>query len=238
MLEHTPSLVGLTGANGAGKDTVASMLSGALLAYHRKAAVVAFSDPLYEEIAQAFGVSVEQLKQRSTKELPVQWLSLERCNEKDFLNRLQELHRAEINRQGWGECQPVDLAAPRSPRQILQWWATEYRRAQNPLYWVQRFETHSHELLSAGVQHIIVSDVRFADEVHCIRSQGAEIWRVVRANLTPSSTGHVSEVTGDEFSPDATIHNEGSIDLLRIRSWQVLFGSHNRGMQKQSQAQL
>ena len=58
-------VVGVTGAAGAGKGTVASMLG-----WHE----VSFADPLYDMISTMTGYSVEQLKDRQFKEQVIPWL--------------------------------------------------------------------------------------------------------------------------------------------------------------------
>lgn len=58
-------VVGITGAAGAGKGTVASMLG-----WHE----VSFADPLYDMISVMTGYSVEQLKDRQFKEQVIPWL--------------------------------------------------------------------------------------------------------------------------------------------------------------------
>lgn len=58
-------VVGITGAAGAGKGTVAAMLG-----WHE----VSFADPLYEMISVMTGYPVERLKDRQFKEQVIPWL--------------------------------------------------------------------------------------------------------------------------------------------------------------------
>lgn len=214
---HTPSLIGLTGANGAGKDTVAAMLCAELHKHGNSPAVIAFADALYAEVSAAFNISVQALRERSTKETPLDVLKVSRCNAPWF----SSVYSGSESIHVW-------LGVPRSPRQILQWWGTEYRRKQQPDYWVMRLLQMVHALRDAGRSHIIITDVRFADEAQAIRSHGAQIWRVHRPNLMPSANGHVSEVTGEEFAPESTILNCGSLDALRFAACQTLYRSSMR----------
>lgn len=211
---HTPRLIGLTGANGAGKDTVAAMLAAELHKHGHAPAVIAFADDLYAEVSAAFNISVQALRDRSTKETPLDVLKVSRCNDPWF----SSVYSGSESIHVW-------LDVPRSPRQILQWWGTEYRRKQQPDYWVMRLLQMVHALRDAGRSHIIITDVRFADEAQAIRQQGAQIWRVQRPNLMPSAKGHVSEVTGEEFAPESTILNYGSLDALRFAACQTLYRS-------------
>jgi len=59
-------LIGLCGAAGSGKDSVASFLTE-----YRK---VAFADPLYECVSAITGIPVEQLKDRVVKESVIPWI--------------------------------------------------------------------------------------------------------------------------------------------------------------------
>lgn len=224
-LEHAPTLIGLTGTNGAGKDTAAEMLAGKLTREGRSTVVMAFADALYEEVAQAFDLPIGQLKHRDTKETPLHVLKLSHCIDKQFVRAVDR-----------GEWTFYQLHTPRSPRQILQWWGTEYRRAQQPDYLVQRLLAKVQQHREAGVQHIIVTDVRFADEAAAIRTQGGQIWRIHRPNYTPAGTGHVSEVTGEEFAPEVTIRNEGSMELLRIYLLQALHRADSKHKEAQWQS--
>ena len=74
----------------------------------------------------------------------------------------------------------------------------------------------------------LVLETLTRDEAAAIRTLGGQIWRVHRPNLPASGTGHVSEVTGLEFDPEATILNSGSLDALHYATLQTIFNSHMR----------
>jgi len=58
-------LIGMCGAAGSGKDTVASILG-----FER----VAFADPLYEMVAIVTGMTPDEMRDREAKERPIDWL--------------------------------------------------------------------------------------------------------------------------------------------------------------------
>lgn len=62
-------LIGLCGAAGAGKDTVAGHL-----AINHGFRVLAFASPLYEAVAAITGMTVNELRDRSRKEEVIEWL--------------------------------------------------------------------------------------------------------------------------------------------------------------------
>lgn len=208
-IDQAPTLIGLTGANGAGKDTAANLLAGLLASYNKPCTVLAFATALYEEVSTAYAISTNHLTNRARKEQPMYALALTHCADLNFVQAALE------HAEG-------DIYTPRSPRQILQWWGTEYRRAQQPSYWVQRLQARLQERLDEGFSHCVITDVRFADEAAAIRAMGGQIWRIDRPNYTPSGTGHISEVTGQEFTPEATITNHGTLDALRLQLLQTL----------------
>lgn len=62
-------IIGLCGAAGAGKDTVASILRDA-----HDFSVEAFASPLYAAVSAMTGIPVDRLKSREFKEAPIPWL--------------------------------------------------------------------------------------------------------------------------------------------------------------------
>lgn len=184
-------LVALCGAAGAGKDTVADMLTARKLA---------FADVLYQEVAEAWGVEQHVLRSRETKERPLECLALFRCADDSFV---VDSHFFDH----WTK--------PRSPRQILQWWG-DYRRAQDPDYFVKRTrqELINWDWATPG-SAFVVTDVRFANEAKLIRALGGELWQIQRTGVQAGGTGHKSDTDGSEFKPERVIHNLGTLEDLR-----------------------
>lgn len=100
-------------------------------------------------------------------------------------------------------------AKPTSPecRRVLQWWGTEYRRAQDPDYWVNYL--FRHVSLEGPV---VISDVRFLNEAKRIRQEGGQLWRVHRPGY--KSDGHKSEKELEQIRPDYEIYNDGDLQDL------------------------
>ncbi|MEG1038898.1 MAG: hypothetical protein RSE32_14465 [Comamonas sp.] len=184
-------LIALCGAAGAGKDTVADMLPARKLA---------FADALYREVAEAWGVEQHVLRCRETKETPTALLALAMAQSESF-------HAA------WKRTIGGDSLDPRSPRQILQWWG-DYRRAQDPEYFVRRAE---HEITTRWHlgEDTVLTDVRFPNEAALVRQLGGQLWQIRRPGYEAGGTGHASDTDGCEFRPDVVRENFGSLDDLR-----------------------
>lgn len=211
------TIIGLTGHAGAGKDTVASLL---LEQHDSNGATIAFADALRREVCKAFRVAMPLLTRRDTKETPSPWLALCNCGHPPFVRRMVE-HYASGTRDGGIEGETLDLFAPRSARQIMQWWGTEYRRHTSPGHWLNAmqdriaFEQDEHDL-------IVITDVRFADEAQLIRDAGGQIWQVTRPGFGDGPAKHTSETAGSEFAPTVVIDNSGDLSALAERVAEAL----------------
>jgi hypothetical protein len=102
-------------------------------------------------------------------------------------------------------------------RALYQWWGTEYRRAADPFYWLNKLRAR---IERDRPKIALITDVRFRNEVTYIRSFEGYTVKVERAGydngLTSSQTKHVSEVELDSAPADIWTHNlvtqEGDIE--------------------------
>lgn len=214
-------LIGLLGVKGAGKDTAANFLVEKH-GFRR----IAFGDRVYAELAEAFGVTVEFLGNRETKETPLAELALQNCAESSFVTCVLGLLRAQhetLERTGAFD-RDAALRAPRSPRVLLQWWGTEYRRTHvRDTYWVDIVEQ---ALRDNPGQSFVVTDVRMTNEVALVRRMGGVLMRVrrpgleekeaaARASAAMTTAAHCSETALLNSPVDAEVFNlEGSPERL------------------------
>lgn len=201
-----PIIVALTGPAEVGKDTV-----GDYLVEHYGFAKLAFADTIRNEVGRAFDVSVKLLEQRETKDHPMSALALGRCMDPAFVNRVLSLHAS-----------AVDLRKPRSPRQITQWWGTEYRCADDPYYVVDALTTRFVKAHSEGQQRFVVTDVRKGIEADLLRELGASLWQIARPGFDPKTGAHSTETTGAEFNPDHQLVNNHSITHLHKQAYALV----------------
>jgi len=204
-------IIALTGYAGVGKDTVAD-----LLVAHLGFRKVAFADALRGEVANGFGVEIIHLAHPSTKNHPMSALSLRKAPRALIAGMM--LGGVDIPRNGTG--QPTDewLDTPRTPRQILQWWGTEYRRATHPHYWSRQLLQRIVDEMRDGATRFVITDCRFQNEADTVRMLEGYIWKITRPGIDSSTTSegaHISATDGSRFSPDLVIANNHDVRHLQ-----------------------
>jgi hypothetical protein len=108
------------------------------------------------------------------------------------------------------------LLAGKHPK-LLQWWGTEYRRYQDPDYWVKKWRQQV--VGFHGV--VVVGDLRFWNEATAITQAGGHVVHVQRFNkdgslyfATDRDPGHVSETQIDGLNWDFRIAAKSGEDAL------------------------
>jgi hypothetical protein len=97
---------------------------------------------------------------------------------------------------------------PTSPesRVALQWWGTDYRRAEDPNYWTKNLKSKLQE------GQTVISDVRILLERDLIHSVGGEIWWINRTDLAPVGIlGHATENSLTAADCDRIIDNNSTL---------------------------
>lgn len=178
-----PFVLGLTGRAGAGKDTI-----GAELVKDFGYSRVAFADAL-KQVAFDSDPLVSALPENPAGRGGFQMI------------RLSDLVRF----VGW------DYAKTTFPdvRRYLQRLGVAMRDAQ-PGVWVTLAARAIRAELDNG-RNVVVTDVRFADEVDAIHAFGGVVFRVIGRDGRDlgANAGHVSELT-DALDYDATLNNNGT----------------------------
>jgi dephospho-CoA kinase len=99
-------------------------------------------------------------------------------------------------------------------RFVLQQWGTEFRRAQDDLYWVKRGIQRAYEIEGVYAEGLLVvfTDVRFANEAYAINEVGGKVIRVEAPTEVRNARlegrdapDHASEVI--DFPYDSVIDN-------------------------------
>lgn len=99
-------------------------------------------------------------------------------------------------------------------RRILQWWGTEYRRAQDPDYWTKAWGRKVSQL-DVEKMYLLVDDVRFMNELSVIKEHGGLIIKIDRPGFD-GANNHASETSLDDYAAwDGKILNDGSLDEFK-----------------------
>lgn len=197
-------LVGFSGRAGSGKDSCADILQ------QHGFARLAFADALRDEVSEAWRIDPRMLADRSTKEWEIPAMAVERCADACFIAAMR--------------ADDVDIAAPRSPRWVLQRWGTEYRREADPDYWIVKALHRLQRLRANGRHRVCITDVRFFNEALAVRSIGGHVVEVHRPGLPamPAGTaGHASEC-GPLPRTAGVVHNDGDLGHLHAELLRVL----------------
>ena len=105
-------------------------------------------------------------------------------------------------------------------RRILQWWGTEYRRAQDPDYWTKAWGRKV-EQFDLARMHVLVDDVRFINELNVIKEHGGLIVKIERPGFD-GANNHASETSLDEYQAwDRVVVNNGTLDAFKAQIEQL-----------------
>lgn len=200
-------LIGLAGPARAGKDTVADYLVGK---YGFKK--FSFSDRLYEEVAAAFEIDPSELNDPLTKDQPT--ICLADCLDRAFYDVAHKKVCEEVINVAGFQVWTGHV----SPRFLLQTWGTEYRRAQDPDYWIKcakRWVVRqlTDALPSLYTVKIVNTSVRYPNEAQWIRESGGFMWHVTRDEC-PVVRAHSSEIPVPKSVNDVTLKNHSSREAL------------------------
>lgn len=205
-------LIGLSGPVSVGKDTVADYLVETY-----GFTKFSFSDALYEEVAAAFGIDKAVLYKRETKETPLEALQFFYCRDEKFQIIMDQQIRLT------GARFPLDVWC--SPRQITQWWGTEYRRKQDPEYWIKKAEVMLLAYLALATEDperpragMVNASTRFPNEAAFIKKWNGEVWHLRRPNwdvgVQDDAKKHVAERGLEPAPEDKVLSNNGTVEQL------------------------
>lgn len=157
--------------------------------------------------------------------------------------------RAEITEEIFGAhySWPIGPASPetwRKPyseaqRWILQHYGSEFRRAQDPYYWVNKMHDRLEDLYFKGVDFAIVTDLRFPNEAQLLQDLAGKValvtapYEVRQARLgnVPTDDGHRSEAEVYSINHDGVINcgEEGKV-VIPAGLAEYITGPHIGGL--------
>lgn len=179
-------VIGLSAKMGCGKSSVAEAI---VAARGEKYAHLAFGNLLKQECAAYF-------------DFPLEW-----CYSQEGKNRI-----ARMPDHTWpDEVLALSGDTGLTVRQALQWYGTDFRRAQDPGYWIKKMREVVEEIREGYPDTlVIIDDVRFPGEAEFVLGQGL-LFRIEpypRWQPGPHA-GHASETALDNFTRFTKIYRPG-----------------------------
>lgn len=210
--------IGLAGASRVGKDTIADYLA------ERYGFIkCAFSDQLYAQVQEAFGLpDQELLRGVDTKDVPCDQLMLKNCKDEVFVaTAIQQMDDENYKAKVGFYLLPV--AVPLSPRKVLQWWGTEYRRAEDPDYWVKaNYAWINHVRQSVAYpeqtpQLFVNTRVQYENEQVLMHEPcwNGNVWHV-RRDTAPPPSAHSSDAPLPVLPGERELWNNDTIEKLHM----------------------
>lgn len=232
-------IIGLLGQSRSGKDT-----AGAILAECLNGKCVAFADPMKRFCMNALGLTERQLW-GDQKEKPISKKQLETSEFKYVLDAhiaARELHRVCEMQLGvyqsmkyspelvsWWS--PIRKEKGLTPRRVLQTFGTEFGRKH--LYanvWVDLGISIARRVLDGydygrveglakrhgGSDAVIITDVRFRNEILELKRAGAKVYRIYRPDLKVMN--HASEMEQQSIPDwwcDGVLYNDSTLESFR-----------------------
>jgi hypothetical protein len=206
-------IIGLSGKALSGKDTTADYL----LLKHNFYEKVGFAKNLKEMCIKVFSLTEKDVYNQDYKGVPfTQPLLLSEKHLEDIIKWISTTHI--INGVKVSDFVGKVLI---SPRDVLQYVGTDIIRSMCDTYHSDIVEKKIH-----SVEDIVVSDVRFNNEVKLIKDCGGFVVRINRDfSLSGGKRKHQSEVALDDFNGwDYILNNNSSLnDLYKDIDEMILF---------------
>lgn len=209
-------IIGVAGKAGAGKDLFCEVAVAEFGAIRH-----AFADAVKEEVGEFLtrnGIKFENRNLWGTQSDKEEVLIIPRLTEEHLVDKDLIMLFVLAIRTNHFKNRPVSYFGYRPPiarpknyltfRSLLQWWGTEFRRAEDPEYWVKRCLAKC----STEKQLYVISDCRFVNEAKGVQFAGGELVKVIRPNgINISGMNHASETALDDWTDwDYTIDNTGT----------------------------
>lgn len=190
----TPLIVGFGHRLHTGKDTAAKILIEKY-GFTR----MSFADELKRDVIRRFPHTLKEIAKvyLTLGITPINGFETLSTNEND--SRWDEF----IHRLVWIDKPPI-------VRRLIQNYATEVRRADDPAYWVDIVEDI---IISNKLQRVVITDLRFPNEGNWIHRHGGLCLKITRTSAP--IIAHESETALEDWLKwDAVIPNEGTIEQL------------------------
>lgn len=196
-------IYGICGYKGAGKDTFAKFVKE----FNPNFTIIHFADDLKNFASSVFEIDQKMFHDPALKEVAIDPIEMDH-----YVHQMGQATGLAIKPRGM---------IAKTPRQLLQYFGTEYVRSIDDAYWVKRVSLKIQRLK----RQVLVPDVRFGGEVDAIRSMGGKIIRVIRVGQGSTADSHASEAEVMCINPDVELATvTGDLSLSRALAYNVAKG--------------
>jgi hypothetical protein len=105
---------------------------------------------------------------------------------------------------------------PKTFRKFLQYFGTETMRSVSPKIWVDSLFAGNKEF------NLVIPDVRYPNEAHEVKARGGILIKIQRGTVNLSTDEHISEQLIDSIPYDYLIQNNGSLDDLKLKVYNII----------------
>jgi hypothetical protein len=134
-------------------------------------------------------------------------------------SKLIDAMRLTHNLPDWVQFNPNGIVTEQYPHgkqsTLLQWWGGDYRRGEDPYYWVKKLRTR---IRAEKPQIALISDMRYRNEMAWVRSEDGFSCRVERQGFLAGDrrAQHASETELDNAKYDYEINvTDGDVNELK-----------------------
>jgi len=222
-------VLGLLGAAGSGKDTVARFIQGADPAV----AKISFADPIKLFCQEVFDFTHDQLwgpsEARNAPDLRYKDLAQREQALTNFWQRapywLDDILPKEIKSRAtvarasmllldWflGVLRRDDV----TPRYALQGLGTQWGRNVYSSIWIDYALNKAQQRVAEGASLAVITDVRFINEARVISDLGGAVWRIVRPSLDTSAVtaAGIAKHASEEEQKSKEIEEYIDLDII------------------------
>ena len=176
---NTRFAIGLCGIRRVGKSTTAKFLKKKFGVSNITAVIVSFGDAVKQEVSEAYDFDIAYCYDDDLKDTKVITFVMPEGDPRipDTAVKVD------------------DNTYEATVRELMQWYATDYRRAQDPDYWTKKtIAAAEYQLISNQV--VIFDDIRFPNEVEAIKVFPRNLFIKLHPHekyVSTSANGHFSE---------------------------------------------
>ena len=212
-------VIGLVGDIGSGKDSAARFIQAAGAA--NRAFAAALRNELMLVYPDQHAIKLLTTNNRDEKETPSLLLAASHVDYTAFPDFRDIVAAQAEKKYGLGSWL-TGKQVPVSPRDVLRWYGTEYRRELfDSDYWVHRLEEWAERQGLGPDDVLVVPDVRMQNEVDWVRQHGwlVKVLRTDNPHAANMSTHKSDQLQAEQV--DYVLYNYGSLLDLGVASLEM-----------------